>query len=120
MPTELLNTCMASYTIVWHQCMKFIMIIANVVHYPDLLPITSTTKGHNQQFHYLFARTSQYGNSFFPRAIRLWNSLPPHLIQQQSLITFKNQSKLLCSCTQYECTYSVCSYTCTCAFILSF
>ena len=61
----------------------------------DLLSITTTTRGHNQWFHHLFARTSQYCNSFFPRAIRLWNSLPPHLIQQQSLITFKNQLKLL-------------------------
>jgi len=60
----------------------------------DLLPINSTTRGHNQRFHHLFARTSQYSNSFIPRSIRLWNSLPP-LIQQQSLIGFKNQLKLL-------------------------
>ena len=58
----------------------------------DLLPITSVTRGHNQRFHHIFARTSQYSNSFFPR---LWNSLPPHLIQQQSLTAFKNQLKLL-------------------------
>ena len=28
---------------------------------------------------------ANYSNSFFPR---LWNSLPPHLIQQQSLISY--------------------------------
>ena len=33
----------------------------------------------------IYARTNQYSNSFFPRSIRLWNSLPPDLIQQQLL-----------------------------------
>ena len=65
----------------------------------DLIPVTSNSRGHDQRFHHIYARTNQYSNSFFPRSIRLWNSLPPDLIQQQSLqvpteiiITFPYQS----------------------------
>ena len=58
----------------------------------DLIP---DTRGHDQRFHHIYARTNQYSNSFFPRSIRLWNSLPPDLIQQQSLQIFKHQLKLL-------------------------
>ena len=58
----------------------------------DLIPVTSNTRGHDQRFHHIYARTNQYSNSFFPRSIRLWNSLPPDL---QSLQIFKYQLKLL-------------------------
>ena len=51
----------------------------------DLIPVTSNTRGHDQRFHPIYARTNQYSNSFFPRSIRLWNSLPSDLIQLQSL-----------------------------------
>ena len=60
----------------------------------DLIPVTSNTRGHDQRFHHIYARTNQYSNSFFPRSIRLWNSLPPDLIQQQSLQILKYQLKL--------------------------
>ena len=61
----------------------------------DLIPVTSNTTGHDQRFHHIYARTNQYSKSFFFRSIRLWNSLPPDLIQQQSLQIFKHQLKLL-------------------------
>ena len=61
----------------------------------DLIPVTSNTRGHSQRFHHIYARTNQYSNSFFPRSIRLWNTLPSDLILQQSLQIFKNQLKLL-------------------------
>ena len=61
----------------------------------DLIPVTSNTRGHDQRFHHIYARTNQYSNSFFPRSIKLWNSLPPDLTQQQSLQIFKHQLKLL-------------------------
>ena len=61
----------------------------------DLITVTSNTRGHDQRFHHIYARTNQYSNSFFPRSIRLWNSLPPDLIQQQSLHIFKYHLKLL-------------------------
>ena len=37
----------------------------------DLIPVTSNTRGHDQRFHHIYARTNQYSNSFFPRSIRL-------------------------------------------------
>ena len=61
----------------------------------DLIPVTSNTRGQDQRFHHIYARTNQCSNLFFPRSIRLWNSLPPDLIQQQSLQIFKYQMKFL-------------------------
>ena len=70
-------------------------IIHNLIEIPssDLIPITSCTRGHHQRFQHIYARTSLYSNSFFPRTIRLWNSLPEDIIQQQSLSHFKLKLK---------------------------
>jgi len=63
------------------QCSSIILfykIIHNLIDISpvDLIPITSNTRGHNERFHHIFARTIQCSNSFFPRSIRLWSSLP--------------------------------------------
>ena len=57
----------------------------------DLTPVTSNTRGHDQKFTTFM---QQYSNSFFPRSVRFWNTLPQGLIHQQSLQFFKNQLKL--------------------------
>lgn len=59
------------------------------IHAPQLIPVSSNTRGHSQRFHHLHARTSTYANSFFPRAIRSWNALPPNAINQPTLALFK-------------------------------
>ena len=73
----------------------FYKIIHNLINIPssDLMPITSSTRGHHQRFQHIYARTSLYSNSFFPRTIRIWNSLPEDTIQQQSLSQFKLKLK---------------------------
>ena len=73
----------------------FHKIIHNLINIPssDLMPITSSTRGHHQRFQHIYARTSLYSNSFFPRTIRIWNSLPEDTIQQQSLSQFKLKLK---------------------------
>ena len=73
----------------------FYKIIHNLINIPssDLIPITSCTRGHHQRFQHIYARTSLYSNSFFPRTIRIWNSLSEETIQQQSLPQFKSKLK---------------------------
>ena len=73
----------------------FYKIIHNLINIPssDLMPITSSTRGHLQRFQHIYTRTSLYSNSFFPRTIRIWNSLPEDIIQQQSLSQFELKLK---------------------------
>ena len=73
----------------------FYKIIHNLINIPssDLMPITSSTRGHHQRFQHIYARTSLYSNSFFPRTITIRNSLPEDTIQQQSLSQFKLKLK---------------------------
>jgi len=73
----------------------FYKTINNLIEIPsdDLTPVTSNTRGHDQRFLHIYARTTQYSNSFFPRSVRFWNTLPHGLIHQQTLQSFKNQLK---------------------------
>ena len=71
----------------------FYKIVNNFPHPTDLIPVNSSTRGHNQNFCQIYARTTQYSNSFFPKSIRLWNSLPQELIQQPPLSILKQQLK---------------------------
>ena len=45
--------------------------------------------GHPHQFQLPFCATEAYRNSFFPKAIRLWNALPVSIACQSSLPLFK-------------------------------
>ena len=47
--------------------------------------LTPSTRGHDQRFHNINVRKTQYSNFFFPRSVRFWNTLPQGLIHQQSL-----------------------------------
>ena len=73
----------------------FYKIIHNLINIPssDLIPITPCTRGHHQRFQHIYARISLYSNSFFPRTMRIWNSLPEDTIRQQSLSQFKSTLK---------------------------
>ena len=55
----------------------------------DLIPLTLATRGHQHRFRHIYSRISPYHHSFFPRTIRLWNSLPSELVEQRSLAAFK-------------------------------
>ena len=60
-----------------HRQVSSITLLYKIVHNlidispVDLIPVTSNTRGHDQRFHHIYARTNQYSNSFFPRSIRL-------------------------------------------------
>ena len=66
-------------------------IVNHLVAIPTscLIPTAATLRGHNQRFLVPFARTQLYQYSFFPDAIRLWNSLPPTTVACNSIDTFK-------------------------------
>lgn len=53
-----------------------------------------TRFSHDQQLRNIAARTSQYQNSFFPRTIAQWNSLPADIVNSSSFFTFKTHLKL--------------------------
>ena len=52
-----------------------------------LIPIEVSLQGHHQQFRVPFARTLIYQKTFFPDAIRMWNSLPADVVQCTSADT---------------------------------
>ena len=77
----------------------FYKILHNYIHTPSdyLVPSLSTaiTQGYNQRFQLPFARTNAYKDSFFIRAINLWNNLPGHLVNQPTIQLFKSQLRAL-------------------------
>ena len=54
-----------------------------------LLPLSTSTRGHNQHFVIPFARTDTYSNSFLPSTIKLWNSLPDSLVELDDINQFR-------------------------------
>ena len=52
------------------------------------LPTRSQHKGHNAMYERITGRTDYCNNSFFPRTIRDWNSLPQAVVESPSLSTF--------------------------------
>ncbi|KAK3099192.1 hypothetical protein FSP39_000806 [Pinctada imbricata] len=68
-------------------------IVSNLVDIPTsyLTPTAINIRGHNQTFLVPYARTSAYKYSFFPGAIRIWNSLPQSAIACNTLECFKSQ-----------------------------
>ena len=49
----------------------------------------ASTRSSTSKFIHLYSRIDSYKFSFFPRAIRLWNSLPNHVTQSASFDIFK-------------------------------
>ena len=49
-----------------------------------------TIRGHNNRFLQPATRTDIYKYSFFPTAVKLWNSLPTEVINAQTINEFKN------------------------------
>lgn len=78
------------------QNMKVIMmyrIVYNLIAIPSqvyLTPvITTTTRGHSMRFIVPHSRIKIHQYSFFPSAIRLWNTLPDTLVVLPTLEAFK-------------------------------
>ena len=54
-----------------------------------LVPTQSRTRGHDTRFLQPFTRVQSYKHSFFPSAIRIWNTLPSDVIAKPSLVSFR-------------------------------
>ena len=57
---------------------------------PHLTPIQTATRGHDIRFRQPHTRVQAYKYSYFPSAIRIWNSLPQDLINKPSIDSFKS------------------------------
>ena len=69
----------------------FHKIINQYLHIPYdhiLHKVPSTTR--SRKYLHLPSRIDSYMQSFFPRAIRLWNHLPDHLVETDNVDTFKS------------------------------
>ena len=71
-------------------------IIHNLVDIPvnsylTPVPMTHDTRGHNMRFMQPMTRTDSYLHSFFPLAIKIWNSLPQYVIDSKDIDEFKQR-----------------------------
>jgi len=79
-------------------------IMSNLVHVPTntiLLPSALQLRGHTEKLQQLPWRVNAYTYSFFPQAIKLWNSLSEHLINSPDFETFKERLYNLLITTTY-------------------
>ena len=83
-----------------HACMhtdtgKLIKGLVIITPPPDLSYSTSVTRGHSSRLRVPPSGVDCHLFSFLPSAIKLWNSLPPHLVEINSLEEFKRQLSFL-------------------------
>jgi len=52
--------------------------------YLSLAPTAHNTRGHNRRFTQPMTRVNSYLHSFFPSTIKIWNSLPQHVIDSEN------------------------------------
>ena len=65
-------------------------------HLPDgITQINRRTRGHNYKMTIPPSKTNSHLYSFFPSAVRLWNTLPPEVVETENPKTLK---KLLSDC----------------------
>ena len=74
----------------------FYCIIHNLVEVPvdHLCPAAVSLRGHTSKYHLPYARIAVYQHSYYPSAIRLWNSLDPSALQAPTLDVFKTHIQM--------------------------
>lgn len=70
-------------------------IVNDLCDFPDAPvhlrePAYNNRQANPLQLTSIHARTNQFYNSFFPKTISTWNSLPPPILSSSSLICFKS------------------------------
>ena len=63
---------------------KIINQLVEVPHHHILTKASASTRSSTSKYIHLYSRIDSYKFLFFPRAIRLWNSLPNHVTQSVS------------------------------------
>ena len=71
-------------------------IIHNLIDIPantHLIPLSSdhNTRGHQRRFKQPITRINSYLHSFFPSAIKIWNSLSDDIVSSSTLNQFKQK-----------------------------
>ena len=74
--------------------MKIILlfkILHKMIAIPDnqLVPTTTTTRGHNMKLRQIPTRTNYYKFSFFPSSIVAWNKLPKDIVKLEDIDSFR-------------------------------
>ena len=62
----------------------------NADHLLNPHPDCHLTRGHSKRFMLPTTRLNSYKHSFFPSAIKIWNSLPQHVIDLTDIEEFKH------------------------------
>ena len=57
----------------------------------QLIPNTSSTRGHHMKFQTLYAKRNYYKYTFFPSFIPLWNALPESAVSAVTIDVFKDE-----------------------------
>ena len=69
---------------------------SSTVTLPDYVKTSnSQTQSHDRSYIQIQTNYEQYKNSFLPRTIREWNSLPPDLVHAESVDVFSKRLKTL-------------------------
>ena len=68
---------------------KIIYKLVKVPHQYILTKAPASTRSGTNKFIHLYSRIDSYKFSFFPRAIKFWNSLPYQVMQSASFDKFK-------------------------------
>ena len=72
---------------------KIVNRLIDIPASPYLLsvPTDHDTRGHNMRFVQPVTKIDSYLHSFFPSAIKIWNSLPQHVIDSKDIDQFKQR-----------------------------
>ena len=74
---------------------KIIKGLVDITPSYDLTSVLNVTRGHSYRFHVTSSRINCHLFSFIPAATRLWNSLPSHMVEVNSLELFRKQLAIL-------------------------
>ena len=66
--------------------------IMTLMNFLKRIEALKNTRGHNMRFMQPMTRTDSYLHSFFPSAIKIWNSLPQYVIDSKDIDEFKQTS----------------------------
>ena len=71
-------------------------LVISPEYLPVLSPVTTTRANHDFKFLHYQTSIDCYKFSFFPRTVPEWNALPPYIVNEQTLNSFKNSLYQYC------------------------
>ena len=71
-------------------------LVISPEYLPVLSPVTTTRANHDFKFLHYQTSIDCYKFSFIPRTVPEWNALPPYIVNEQTLNSFKNSLYQYC------------------------